>query len=464
MPHKTEITNSNTIAACSTPVGVGGIGVIRVSGALVPQIAKALFGKIPRPRYATYAVFRDSKGIAIDEGLAIYFKAPSSFTGEDVLELQGHGGPVVVDCILQRLVELGAHVAKPGEFSKRAFLNGKIDLTQAEAIMDLISSSSKQASQSAMKSLQGAFAHLINHLTSNLVKLRTQIEANIDFPEEELDLKGKKALENEFDSILQTLEKIQKRAEQGLLLHDGITVVIAGKPNVGKSSLLNHFTGYETAIVTDIPGTTRDVLRANIQIDGLPITILDTAGLKTNTEDPIEQEGIRRALKEIEKADLILFIIDASLSKKRNPKSLLRDHALFQHAMHAFSHIVVYNKIDLTNEDAKIVKDGNISSVYVSAKTGSGIDLLKEHLKNIACASGAKESELVFSARRRHLEALSLANAQIQSAKNNLTTNSYLELVAEDLRQAQNSLNEITGDFTSEDLLDRIFSEFCIGK
>lgn len=439
---------TDTITAAATPPGRGGIAIVRVSGPQVSHIATQVLGKLPTPRQAVYLPFLDETGTAIDEGIAIYFPGPNSFTGEDVLELQGHGGMAVVDLLLRRIVGIGARLARPGEFSERAFLNDKMDLAQAEAIADLIDATSAQAARSALRSLQGEFSKRVHALVEALIRLRIYVEAAIDFAEEEIDFLADSQVSNNLTAAMRDLEAIQASARQGTLLREGITAVIAGQPNVGKSSLLNQLSGKDSAIVTDIPGTTRDVLREHILIDGMPMHVIDTAGLR-DSDDVVEQEGIRRARQEIERADLVLFLVDAS---REDLTELPRDTAA----------IVVRNKIDLVNEAPSISTVNGQTIISVSAKQGLGIDLLKNQIKSrVGLESG---SEGTFSARRRHLDALARAAAFLQRGEQQLHENRAGELLAEDLRQAQNALSEITGEFSSDDLLGRIFSSFCIGK
>lgn len=453
----------DTIAARATPAGRGGVGIIRISGTkdAITAIAKNILSVLPKPRYAAHAIFLAANGAMLDDGLAIYFPAPYSFTGEDVLELQGHGGAIVLDVILQRVIELGARLARPGEFSERAFLNGKIDLLQAEAIADLIDASSQQAARCALRSLRGEFSQLITDLVEKLIVLRVQVEAWIDFPEEEIDPKTQKQQALEAEKILSNITEIKKVAKQGVLLREGITVVIVGKPNAGKSSLLNRLTGQDTAIVTPIPGTTRDVLRAPLQIDGLPLHLLDTAGLQ-ETADIVEQEGIRRARKEIGIADHILCLVDAKDCVRRDPKIILQELGVVVPARVGVT--IIFNKIDLSGESEKICEQNGIFCIYLSAKTGQGMELLRTHLKDSVGFKSLSESDGIFSARRRHLQALDEAEISVLAAQQHLQVSGALELIAEELRRAQRVLGEITGEFSSEDLLSRIFSEFCIGK
>lgn len=453
-------TQNDTIAACATASG-GGIGVVRVSGPLTKKIALSILGELPNPRYAKRATFFDAKHEAIDDGLAIYFNAPRSFTGEDVLELHGHGGAMVLNLVLKRTLELGARLAKPGEFSERAFLNNMLDLAQAEAIADLITATSEQAARSAVRSLRGEFSKLISDLKTKLVELRVQVEADIDFPEEEISCNHKSQQEIAIDNLLTMLAQIKDSTRRGILLRDGIKVVILGKPNAGKSSLLNQLTGEETAIVTDIPGTTRDIVHERIQENGIPIHILDTAGLNQSSH-PVEKEGVSRALKEAKTADHILYVIDANKVKERTISlSTIANEASLEELKEK-NITVIYNKIDLTKEKAHLNTDGEVTSIFLSARTGSGLDLLHEHLK--AVAGFSQNDEIGFTARHRHLDALKLVQEHLLKAKEQLKKNSHMELIAEDLRQAQKALSEILGEFSSEDLLRQIFDEFCIGK
>jgi tRNA modification GTPase len=445
----------STIAAIATPPGRGGIGVIRLSGPAVPAIAVTLFGTLPSPRQAILRRFRAGDGAVIDEGIALYFPAPHSFTGEDVLELQGHGGPVVMDLLLARVLELGARPARPGEFSERAFLNDKLDLAQAEAIADLIASDTAAAARAALRSLQGEFSQRVHALVEGLIELRMYVEAAIDFPEEEIDFLADGAIAARLRALRERLNALQAAAGQGRLLRDGMTVVIAGRPNAGKSSLLNRLAGREAAIVTAVPGTTRDVLREHVSIDGMPLHVIDTAGLR-DSDDPVEREGIRRAWTEIEAADRILLVVDDRQGLT------VEDRALRERLPASTAVTVLYNKIDLSSRSPRVWTGEWGTEIRLSAKTGAGLDLLREHLKTCMGYHGGGEG--TFMARRRHLEALERATAALERAAYQLDVIRAGELVAEELSEAQNALAEITGEFTSEDLLARIFSSFCIGK
>jgi tRNA modification GTPase len=397
-----------------------------------------------------FSKFLDADGGVIDSGLVIYFPGPASFTGEDVLELQAHGGSVVMDMLLRRVLALGARLANPGEFSQRAFLNNKIDLAQAEAIADLITCGTEQAVRSAQQSMQGVFSEQINELIDQLIELRVYIEAAIDFVDEEIDFLSDGLVANKIQQLHQKVAQIQATAQQGRLLRDGMVVVLAGKPNAGKSSLLNALAGYDAAIVTDIAGTTRDVLRERIQLDGMPLHIIDTAGLR-DSDNLVEQEGIRRAHQEIAKADKVLLLLDSAEI----------DMAGLGDLPSGVDVIKVFNKIDLSKATSKLVETESGVEIYLSVKTGEGMDLLKQHLKQSVGFS--ETSDGVFIARRRHIEALKIAEQALINAADQL--NAYApELVAEELRQAQSGLSEITGEFSSDDLLGEIFSSFCIGK
>jgi tRNA modification GTPase len=444
-----------TIAAIATPPGRGGIGIVRVSGPACAAIAQTLAGDVPLPRRASFRGFRDAGGQLIDKGIVLYFPAPHSFTGEDVLELQGHGGPVVMDLLLARVLELGARLARPGEFSERAFLNDKLDLAQAEAVADLIASSTAEAARAAMRSLQGEFSARVQELVEALIELRMYVEAAIDFPEEEVDFLSEGPIAERLAGLNEQLYSLRTAATQGRLLRDGMTVVIAGRPNAGKSSLLNKLAGREAAIVTEIPGTTRDVLREQINIDGMPLHVIDTAGLRESI-DIVELEGIRRAWNEIQSADRILMVVDDRYGLTAE------DRALRARLPTGTDITVIYNKIDLSAKEAGSQEGEWGTEILLSAKTGAGLEVLRWHLKACMGYQGAGEGS--FMARRRHLDAIGRAGEALDRARYQLEVARAGELVAEELRQAQNALSEITGEFTSEDLLGRIFASFCIGK
>ena len=451
---------TETIAAIATPPGRGGIGIIRISGSKALSIAKKLTGKIPEARYAHLSSFKDEKGQELDQGIMLYFKAPHSFTGEDVLELQVHGGPVVLDQLLKCVLsETDVRPARAGEFSERAYLNDKIDLLQAEAISDLINANTEQAARAALRSLQGEFSLKVNELLKRLINLRIFVEAAIDFPEEEIDFIKESRCENELNDLIENVDRVFKASRQGSLLQEGITVVVVGKPNAGKSSLLNVLSGKDSAIVTEIAGTTRDVLREHINLDGLPLHIIDTAGLREST-DPVEQEGIRRAHIELEKADMVLFVVDASTENAQSSLEQIPEN--FRQLITKLPAITVLNKIDLLNEVPVLKQEHDETIISLSAKKNLGIDLLIEQLKRQAGYQHTMEGN--FSARRRHLNALEKTQTSLQKALTQLQTQHAYELVAEDLRQAQTSLSELTGDFSNDDLLGEIFSSFCIGK
>lgn len=450
----------DTIAAIATAQGRGGVGIVRVSGPLASQIAKQMTDRELKPRYAHYGPFYTENQQALDEGLALYFVGPNSFTGEDILELQGHGGPVVLDMLLQRCVELGARLARPGEFSERAFLNDKLDLAQAEAIADLIEASSTQAARNALRSLQGVFSKRVNALTEQLISLRIYVEAAIDFPEEEIDFLADGHILKLLTDVQAELKEVVREAGQGALLRDGMSVVIAGRPNAGKSSLLNSLAGYEAAIVTDIAGTTRDTLREHIHIDGMPLHVTDTAGLR-NTADQVEKIGVERALKAINEADRILLVVDAHSAEANDPFALWPE--FLDSTPNPEKVTLIRNKVDLSGEPVEMHSnsDGHVT-INLCARSGDGLELLREHLKS--CMGYSQTAESSFSARRRHLDALRQAEDYLESGYQQLTQASAGELLAEDLRMAQQALGEITGEFTADDLLGRIFSSFCIGK
>ena len=449
------MNSPDTIAAIASAAGRGAVGVIRVSGPLVPQIAIGILGALPAPRQARLSSFLDAQGRSVDEGIALYFPAPASYTGEHVLEIQGHGGALVVDMLLQRLLELGCRMARPGEFSERAFLNGKIDIAQAEAIADLIDAGTAAAARAAVRSLQGEFSARIADLKSGITALRTYVEAAIDFPDEEIDFLSDHALRDRLAAVFAAFESITAAARQGALLREGLRVVIAGKPNAGKSSLLNKLAGEEIAIVTDVPGTTRDVLRQQVHLDGLPLNLVDTAGLRA-TADVVEVEGVRRARNEMAQADRVLYVLDIGAG---DSESWAADLGALPAGVPV---TLVFNKIDLTDGRARLDETAAPPRVFLSARTGAGLDLLRSHLK---AAVGYRETESgAFAARRRHVDALNRARQHVQSAADILSTTRAFELFAEDLRLAQHALGEITGEFTSEDLLGEIFGSFCIGK
>ncbi|KUG45843.1 tRNA modification GTPase MnmE [Pseudomonas savastanoi pv. fraxini] len=450
-----------TIAAIATAQGRGGVGIVRVSGPLASKAAEAIIGRTPKPRFAHYGPFVDEAGQTLDEGIALYFPGPNSFTGEDVLELQGHGGPIVLDMLLQRCLQLGSRLARPGEFSERAFLNDKLDLAQAEAIADLIEASSAQAARNALRSLQGAFSRRVDNLTEKLISLRIYVEAAIDFPEEEIDFLADGHVLNMLDDVRAELSTVLREAGQGALLRDGMTVVIAGRPNAGKSSLLNALAGREAAIVTEIAGTTRDVLREHIHIDGMPLHVVDTAGLR-DTQDQVEMIGVQRALKAIGEADRILLVVDATAPEAADPFALWPE--FLEQRPDPAKVTLIRNKADLSGDpiDLQTSVDGHVTISLSARSGGAGLELLREHLK--ACMGYEQISESSFSARRRHLEALRHASDSLEHGRAQLTLAGAGELLAEDLRQAQQALGEITGAFSSDDLLGRIFSSFCIGK
>jgi len=435
------------IAAIATAPGRGGVGVVRVSGADVAPLAAAILGRVPAPRHATYSRFLDGKGEVLDEGIALYFAAPHSFTGEHVLELQGHGGPVVLSLVLQRCIELGARLAEPGEFSRRAFLNGKLDLAQAEAVADLIDAASTEAARSAVRSLSGAFSARIAELVEGLTRLRMLVEATLDFPEEEIDFLRDADAFGRLDAIEARLAAVRAQAKQGALLREGLSVVLIGQPNVGKSSLLNQLAGFEAAIVTEIAGTTRDTVREAIQIQGVPLHIIDTAGLR-ETDDPVEQLGIARTWAAVEQADVALLLVDAA-------HGLGGHEAAIQARLPDVARLTIHNKIDAGGEPPRVA--GN--EIWLSAKTGAGVELLRDKLLEAAGWQAAGEG--AFIARARHLDALRRAAAHLVAAR---ASAAQLELLAEELRLAQAALSEITGEFSADDLLGEIFSSFCIGK
>lgn len=451
---KSPDMNTDTIAAIATATGRGGIGIIRLSGPKSRPIAQSICQRELTPRHAHYGDFNDQQG-TVDNGIALFFPGPNSFTGEDVVELQAHGGQIVLDLLLNECLRTGARLARPGEFSERAFLNDKIDLVQAEAIADLINSSSEAAARSAQRSLKGEFSNKINDLQSELTDLRVFVEAALDFPEEEIDFIADARIVDKLKVITSHIHSTLNQAKQGALLSDGINIAIAGKPNAGKSSLLNKLAGYESAIVTDIAGTTRDILKENININGMPVQIIDTAGLR-DSPDRVEQEGIRRAYESFDSADLVILLVDASKEQGANPEILwpgkLANTSLLQRT------IVVRNKIDLNNEAA-----GRIDNcVSISAATGAGIEHLRAIISEKVGYMPGDNNQ--FIARRRHLDALERAKSSIETGLQQLQISGAAELLAEDLRDAQDALSDVTGNISADELLGSIFSSFCIGK
>ena len=449
------LSNADTIAAIATAQGRGGIGVVRVSGRHSETLARKILGKLPVARHATCGNFLDENGDTLDQGVALFFPAPHSYTGEDVLELQGHGGPAVLQLVLQRCLDLGARLAQPGEFTRRAFLNDKLDLAQAESVADLIDANSAEAARSAMRSLRGEFSAAIHGMVDELISLRMLVEAMLDFPEEEVDAVDMERRDALLSRVRSRLQHTLDTARQGSLLREGAHIVIAGQPNVGKSSLLNRLAGEEVALVSDIPGTTRDVIRQAIQIRGVPLHIMDTAGLR-ESEDAVESMGIARAHQTMHRADLILLLLDAS-------KGLTaQDEAILAGLPADIPRLLVFNKADLLDDNAALTANmpfSGIPSIRVSAKTGAGLEGLRGRLLE---AVGWRDQESgAFMARERHVRALALAQTHLAQAQEALAS---AELFAEELRLAQRALNEITGEFTPDDLLGEIFSRFCIGK
>ncbi|MDE1315357.1 tRNA uridine-5-carboxymethylaminomethyl(34) synthesis GTPase MnmE [Vibrio aestuarianus] len=452
--------STDTIVAQATAPGRGGVGIIRVSGPQAPQVALEVTGKTLKPRYAEYLPFKHQDGSELDQGIALYFPNPHSFTGEDVLELQGHGGPVVMDMLIKRILAIsGVRAARPGEFSERAFLNDKMDLTQAEAIADLIDASSEEAAKSALQSLQGQFSKRIHTLVESLIHLRIYVEAAIDFPEEEIDFLADGKVAGDLQTIIDNLAAVRKEANQGAIMREGMKVVIAGRPNAGKSSLLNALSGKDSAIVTDIAGTTRDVLREHIHIDGMPLHIIDTAGLR-EASDEVEKIGIERAWDEITQADRVLFMVDGTTTDATDPKEIWPDFV--DRLPDNIGMTVIRNKVDQTKEELGICHVNSPTLIRLSAKTGGGVDALRTHLKE--CMGFAGGNEGGFMARRRHLDALERAAEHLSIGQQQLEGYMAGEILAEELRLSQQHLNEITGEFSSDDLLGRIFSSFCIGK
>ncbi len=462
-----ESIHQDTIVAIATATGRGGVGIIRLSGPQAREIGQAVTQREAKPRYAHYGPFTSSDAVVLDEGIALYFPGPNSFTGEDVFELQGHGGPVVLDLLLNDCVARGARLARPGEFSERAFLNDKMDLTQAEAIADLIDSASEQAARCALRSLQGEFSARVQTLLDALVQLRIYVEAAIDFPEEEIDFLSDGKVEGMLRDARAALADVIQAANQGTILREGMNVVIAGRPNAGKSSLLNALAGQERAIVTDIAGTTRDVLREHIHIDGMPLHIIDTAGLR-DAPDEVERIGIQRAWDEIRQSDRVLLMID-STSAETDPQQLL--HALYDESglqqqtdalLNSGRITVVRNKADVSGEQVGFGDRDGFPTLTLSARSQQGVQLLREHLKDVMGYDSASEGG--FLARRRHVDALNRAAEALDNGMHQLLGMGAGELLAEDLRAAQKALGEITGEFSADDLLGEIFGSFCIGK
>ncbi|MEI6859839.1 MAG: tRNA uridine-5-carboxymethylaminomethyl(34) synthesis GTPase MnmE [Shewanella sp.] len=451
---------ADTIVAQATAPGRGGVGIIRISGNQASDVAMAMLGHIPKTRYADYCDFKTANGEVIDQGIALFFQGPNSFTGEDVLELQGHGGQIVLDMLIKRVMETkGIRIARPGEFSEQAFINDKLDLTQAEAIADLIDATSEQAAKSALNSLQGEFSTEVHALVEQVTNLRLYVEAAIDFPDEEVDFLSDGKIAGSLNKIITRLDSVKASAKQGSIIREGMKVVIAGRPNAGKSSLLNALAGKESAIVTEIAGTTRDVLREHIHLDGMPLHIIDTAGLR-ETADAVEIIGIKRAWAEIETADRVLFMLDGTTTDAVDPHEIWPD--FIDRLPNKLGITVVRNKADITGESLETTKNHGHPVFRISAKTGLGIKELKQHLKSLMGYQSNLEGG--FIARRRHLEALDLASSHLMLGKEQLEVYLAGELLAEELRITQLALSEITGKFTSDDLLGKIFSSFCIGK
>lgn len=452
----------DTIAAQATPNGRGGIGIVRVSGTLTTRVAKELLGKVPIQRKAEYLTFYHQNGNIIDKGIALFFPGPNSFTGEDILELHGHGGPVVLDLLLQRIITLpGVRIARPGEFSERAFLNEKIDLAQAEAIADLIDANSAQAARAAISSLQGVFSTKINDLVEKLTSLRVDIEAKINFPEEnETNVSIDKKIIANLDQAILSINKIRTAAYQGCILREGIKIVITGKPNVGKSSIINALAGHEVAIVTNIAGTTRDILREYIYLDGIPVSIIDTAGLCNVSHNEVEKIGIQRAWNEIKQADHILLVVDSSTTKLSEQDKLC--NTLIANFPYKTPVTIIRNKADITGEKIGETLNNNYSVITISALSSLGIEILLKYLTKIISLPSSTEG--VFLARRRHLEALEITANYLLQCKEKISFPTMLELIAEDLQLAHNALSQITGKFSSHELLKKIFSRFCLGK
>ena len=451
-----NVTATDTIAAIASAPGAAGVGVVRVSGPAVPSIAQALLGRAPQPRHAHLAAFRDAASELIDRGLLLHFPAPASYTGEHVLELQGHGSAVLLDALLRRVCELGARLARPGEFTERAFLNGKLDLAQAEAVADLIAARSQAGARAALQSMEGVFSRKVEALLQALIALRVHIEAAIDFPEEEIDFLADPAIGRQLAAVRAELTELLREAQRGLRLNDGLRVAIIGRPNAGKSSLLNALAGSDRAIVNATAGTTRDVLRESLSLDGIALELADTAGLR-ETDDEVEREGVRRAHGELARADVALLVTDTPHAQD--------DLSVLAELPSNVEKLVLINKIDLEHDleqaSAHHESRDGVTWLWASAKTGAGLDALREHLKQLA---GAGSGEGAFSARRRHVHALQQVSAYLDQAAHMLASRHAGELAAEELRHAQHTLGEITGSYSSDDLLGAIFGSFCIGK
>ncbi len=443
------MSGQDTIAAVATAPGIGGIGVIRISGTKANQIGELLTASQLPDKRIQFREFFDAQNQIIDHGICFYSASPQSFTGEDIVEVQAHGGPILLDMLLERICELGARLARAGEFSERAFSNGKLDLAQAEAIADLIESGSRAAAKAAMRSLQGAFSEQIHGLVDNIIRLRSYVEAALDFAEEEIDFLVDDRINNQLQALTQEIDEILSRAQQGRILKEGLNLVLAGLPNAGKSSLLNCLAGYEAAIVTEIPGTTRDVLREHISLKGIPLHVHDTAGLH-DTDNPVEQEGVRRAWQAIGKADSVILLVDATIGVTAADEAILKQ-------LESTSYKIIYSKSDLLPETAR-----KVGKPYISTRSGEGISELIEQVTNNLCDYNQDNQTIL--ARRRHIDALQRAATCVQQANRIFLETGSGELMAEDLRLAQRHLSEITGEFTSEDLLGQIFSRFCIGK
>jgi len=447
-----KATAIETIAAIASAPGAAGVGVVRVSGPAVPSIAQALLGRAPQPRHAQFAAFRDAASELIDRGLLLHFPAPASYTGEHVLELQGHGSAVLLDALLRRVCELGARLARPGEFTERAFLNGKLDLAQAEAVADLIAARSQAGARAALQSMEGVFSRKVDALLQALIALRVHIEAAIDFPEEEIDFLADPAIGRQLAAVRAELTELLREALRGLRLNDGLRVAIIGRPNAGKSSLLNALAGSDRAIVNATAGTTRDVLRESLNLDGIALELADTAGLR-ETDDEVEREGVRRAHGELARADVALLVTDAPHAHN--------DLSLLAKLPPSVEKLVLINKIDLEQASPHYESRDGVTWIWASAKTGAGLDALRDHLKQLA---GAGSGEGAFSARRRHVHALQQVGVYLDQAAHMLGSRHAGELAAEELRHAQHALGEITGSYSSDDLLGAIFGSFCIGK